>query len=111
MLSKSAKRQHDSIAIPEGLYIEPYTPVAGPIISPSLNQVVAYVKIHATDEGTITGKDSRGNLISDFPIAKGSNVYLFSEIHSASTVIWIIHDGVKASSEEIMNYHIRGIEQ
>lgn len=111
MESKSRKRQQDSIAIPEGSFIEPYTPTPGPIISPCLQLPLAYAKVHMSEEGTITGKDRKGNTVTDLPLGKGQCPYLFSEISSASVSLWIVHEGVISSEMEIMNYPIKGIDQ
>lgn len=112
METRRALRQHDSLSIPEGYIIEAYTPTQGPIISPSSDKHIQRVKIHLSEDATVTGRDARGNLVTDIPLSKGPCPYLWSEVHSVSTgSVWIVHDGVPASINEDMNYRIVGMNQ
>lgn len=95
MKSQTPNRQHDSLIVPEGFYVETYTPAAGKIKSPLLNKYLKYAKIILSEDANVTFKSTYGNSISAFPLAKGSHPFLVSEVSvvSAGTVL-IIHDGI-----------------
>lgn len=95
-------RQHDSFKIPEGFYVEPYTPRVGRIISPSLNKELAYAKIKMAEDGTITYVDVAGNLNTDDTLSKGTHPFLVREIRACDVAVSIVHDGVLAPIEQTM---------
>lgn len=96
MKSKAALRQIDALKIPEGFYVEPYTPKVGRITSASLGgKELAIAKLHINAEATITGKDSMGNDFSAIACNKGELFFPVSEVSSTGGVTcFIIHDGV-----------------
>ena len=97
------RRQHDSLVIPEGFFQEPYTPASGRITSPSLNKRLQYCKFALSEDANVTWKDSYGNEITEFPLSKGPQPFIVSEISavSAGSVI-IIHDGLEYITDRSM---------
>lgn len=88
-------REHDKLFIPEGFYQEPYTPVAGRILSPSLNKRLQYCKFMLSADATVTWKDYAGNTVTSYPLKAGIQPFLVSEIISVSAgTVLIIHDGI-----------------
>ncbi len=95
MKSKSALRQIDELKIPEGFYVEPYTPKIGRITSASLGKELSIAKLHLNADATITGKDSMGNDFSGMACNKGQLPFPVTEISSTGGVsCYILHDGV-----------------
>lgn len=100
-MKAKSRRQHDSIVIPEGFFFEPYEPAATPIVSPSTGDTLQYVKMCLSEDANVTFRDSRGNLVTAFPLAKGERSFLVSQIITVSAgTVAIIHDGVRKESDE-----------
>jgi len=99
MKSQSRLKQHDSIQIPEGFYVEPYTPTVGGIISPALNKQLAYVKLWLNgDASGCSLRDAKGNAVTGINLKAGPCPFLVSEISSTGGITcYIIHDGVLAA--------------
>ena len=102
MKSKSSIRQQDALAIPEGYYVEPYTPQSGRIISPSIGKPLLIAKVHLNADATINGKDSQGNVITGMACSKGQIPFLLTELSSTGGIsCYIIHDGkIYTTSQE-----------
>lgn len=96
MKSKAGLRQMDALKIPEGFYVESYTPKIGRITSSALsNRHLLLAKLHINADATITGKDAMGNDFSGMACSKGEVPFLLSEVSSTGGVAcFIIHDGV-----------------
>lgn len=86
-------RQPDALSIPEGAIQEPYTPVAGRIISPSTGKKLAYVKMYLQASASVTWKDLGGNQIT-FTLQAGPQPFIVTEISAAGTSIMIIHNNI-----------------
>ena len=95
MNANPLSREHDALKVPEGFFQEPYTPVAGRVLSPSLNKRLQYCKFYLSADANVTWKDYAGNQITTFALKAGYQPFIVSEIIavSAGTVL-IIHDGI-----------------
>lgn len=94
MKSKAPVRDHDEVKIPNGRYFEPYTPIAGQIISPVLGKKLAWAKMHLSVASTVTFKDGAGNQVTLFPLQAGKQDFLVTEITAVTAgVVAIVHDG------------------
>lgn len=102
MKSKNrVKRDPDQLTIPEGRYQELYSPAPGRITSTALNgKKLKYAKMILSEDANVTWKDAKTNQVTTFPLAKGGQFFLVSEIIavSAGTVL-IVHDGEVESSD------------
>lgn len=87
-------RNPDQLLIPEGIYRELYTPIAGRIKSPSLNKYLQFAKIALSADATVVYKDHAGNQTTE-ALKAGPQSSLFSEVISVSVgTVTIIHDGI-----------------
>jgi hypothetical protein len=95
------KREHDSLAIPEGWFVELYVPAAGRITSTELGgKKLAYAKMILSEDANVTFKSASGGQVTAFPLSKGPVPFLVSEISvvSAGTVL-IAHNGLVHQSD------------
>lgn len=95
MKSKNPTRDQDQLIIPEGYYVEPYTPATGQIVSSALSKKLKYAKMVLSEDANVTFKSAKGNQVTAFPLSKGPQSFLVSEISvvSAGSVL-IVHDGI-----------------
>ena len=102
MKSKHPVRDHDEVKIPNGLFVEPYSVVAGQVTSPTLlmpdgttKRKLRYVRILLTQAANVTFKDGKGNQVTALPLlASVEYRFLVTEITVVSAgAVYIIHDG------------------
>lgn len=104
MKARARKRQHDKFFIPEGYFAEPYTPVVGPVVSPSSGDVLEFVKIILSEDATVTFRNCAGVIVSNYPLQKGAVPFLIKEVHSVSAGnVLIVHDGVRTTTAQELN--------
>jgi len=95
MKSLNIRKQHDTLAIPEGRFKEDYTPQVGRIISPQLGKHLKYAKIYLSEDANVTYRSVGGSLITAEPLAKGAHAFLVIEVIAVSSgTVRILHDGV-----------------
>ncbi len=113
MKSESPKRNLDSLAIPEGHFVE-----LGILMgasekhynSPACGYRLAYFKIHANADATISFEDSKGNAVTGMAVSKGPVPYLMKKITACDQVFYVVHDGARSGTSKTMtssNYGTR----
>jgi len=109
--SKAPIRDHDEVKIPNGKYVELYSPAAGPIASPSLlmpdgttKRKLQPVRFILSADANVTFKDGSGNAVSAMPLKGGVEYkFLASEISVVSTGnVYIIHDGEIDQTQDLV---------
>lgn len=100
MTAKNPRSQSE-VKIPNGSYFEPYTPVAGPIISPALNKKLRYACFYLSADAAVTFKDGKGNAVAAYPFSKGRHDILVTEVTVVSAgILALVHDGQIMTTEE-----------
>jgi hypothetical protein len=95
MKANSITREPNELKVPEGFYVEPYTPIAGRIKSPSLNKFLQYAKFILSADANVTFRDHAGNLNTAMALKAGPQIFLASEITAVSAgTVTIVHDGL-----------------
>jgi hypothetical protein len=89
------QRDQDALKVPEGRYFEPYTPAVGRISSTSLGgKKLQYAKMYLSADANVTFRDEAGNAIVAFPLLKGPQPFLVTEVSVVSAgSVALMHDG------------------
>lgn len=94
---------HADLKIPEGIYQETYTPVAGRIKSAVLSNptnnnafYLRYAKMILSADATCSWVDAMGNPVNGFALSKGPQPFLIRELSTTGGIaVVIVHDGLQ----------------
>lgn len=101
MIMKSNYEALDTFKLPEGAFVELYTPAAGRIRSVELGNVpLQFAKMILGASGSVTFKGYQNSGLVTFTLPAGPQPFLVCEITASAVPVLIVHDGRVQSGDE-----------